>query len=177
MQAESLARILPVMLVTRPIFGRGEIMRSIGLKHLAITGFLGSLLLIAGASEANAQSRREIERERQRIERQQRRANRDVRRQQRQDRDYRDDGYYGSDRDYRSGSVYNGRYNRAALDQGYQVGYAAGQRDRGKKYGRSNVYRNTGSYPTNGDPSSADYLHRQGYLQGYEDGYYGRRNY
>lgn len=174
MQAESLARILPVMLVTRPIFGRGEIMRSIGLKHLAITGFLGSLLLVAGASEANAQSRREIERERQRIERQQRRANRDVRRQQRQNRD---DGYYGNDRDYRNGSVYNGRYNRAALDQGYQVGYAAGQRDRGKKYGRSNVYRNTGSYPTNGDPSSADYLHRQGYLQGYEDGYYGRRNY
>ena len=61
---------------------------------------------------------------------------------------------------------------------GYQQGYLAGTSDgQRRKYNRSNVYRNTGSYPNLGDPTSSDYIYRQGYLAGYEDGYHGRRNY
>jgi len=119
---------------------------------------IGLTIMIAGSSEASAQSRRQIERERQRIENEQRRVNR-----QRQD----------------------GRYNRivtrannADFDQGYHQGIIAGQFDRRKnKYNQSNVYRGTGSAPNGGDPTSTDYIYRQGYLQGYNDGYYGGGRY
>jgi hypothetical protein len=54
----------------------------------------------------------------------------------------------------------------------------AGEYDRRKrKYNQSNVYRDTGAYPNDGDPTSSDYIYRQGYLQGYNDGYNGIRNY
>ncbi len=119
---------------------------------------IGLTIMIAGSSEASAQSRRQIERERQRMENEQRRVN-----SQRQD----------------------GRYNRimtrannAHFDQGYQQGIIAGQYDRRKKkYNQSNVYRDTGSAPNGGDPTSTDYIYRQGYLQGYNDGYYGGGRY
>lgn len=132
-------------------------MRSFGLKKLGVMAALGFAFLVTGSSIANAQTYRDYEREQRRIEREQRRVEREWRRDNR-----RNDGY-------------NNRYSSNVVDQGYQQGLTAGQNDRRKgKYGRSNVYRNTGSYPNMGDPSSADYLYRQGYLQGYDDGYYGR---
>lgn len=146
-------------------------MRSIGLKKLGVTAALGLAFLIVGASSTNAQYRREndrdrYERQQRQYERNQRRDDRDWSRDQR--RRTRDDRY---DNNYR-------RNLNGAFDQGYQQGMIAGQSDRRKgKYGRSNVYRNSGSYPNAGDPSSIDYLQRQGYLQGYDDGYYGRRRY
>lgn len=120
-----------------------------------MVGFaIGLTIMIAGSSEANAQSRRQIERERQRIEREQRRANSE-----------------------RHGGNYDRiitRANNAHFDQGYQQGILAGQYDRRKnKYNQSNVYRGTGSAPNGGDPTSTDYIYRQGYLQGYDDGYSG----
>ena len=58
------------------------------------------------------------------------------------------------------------------------MGYQAGIYDRRRgKYNQSNVYRDTGSYPNEGDPTSTDYIYRQGYLAGYNDGFNGRRNY
>jgi Ni/Co efflux regulator RcnB len=119
-----------------------------------------------GSTQANAQSRREIERQRQRIEQQNNaRWERERQRQQRRDRgnnDERSDRY-----------IANANYT-----QGYQNGYLAGTSDGRKgKYNRSNVYRNTGSYPNGGDTNSIDYIYRQGYLAGYEDGFRGRRNY
>ena len=119
-----------------------------------------------GSTQANAQSRREIERERQRIEQQNNaRWERERQRQQRRDR---------GDNDERSDRyIANANYT-----QGYQNGYLAGMSDGRKgKYNRSNVYRNTGSYPNGGDTNSVDYIYRQGYLAGYEDGFRGRRNY
>ena len=66
----------------------------------------------------------------------------------------------------------------SVMFSGYQQGFLAGQADRRKgKYNRSNVYRGTGFYPNQDDPTSADYLYRQGYLQGYEDGYHGAVRY
>ena len=143
-------------------------MRSSGFRNIAIISALGFAFLVAGTLDAAAQYRWDNDRERQRVE-QQRRANQNWQREQ--DRQRRS-------RDYRRDNVYNGRYGSAAVNQGYQQGLIAGQTDRRKgKYNRSNVYRNTGSYPNAGDPSSADYQYRQGYLQGYEDGYYGRNRY
>ncbi len=114
------------------------------------------------SAEANGQTRRQIERERERAERQQQR--------------------YESER-YRNGRNVNDRRSSSAglnnaVSMGYQQGLIAGEFDRRKKrYNQSNVYRNTGSAPNSGDPTSYDYLYRQGYLQGYDDGFYSRRRY
>ena len=131
-------------------------MSVLGIRKLAVGFAIGMTFLIVGSSDVNAQSRRDIERERQRIEREQRR-NRQVR---------------GSDR------MTERRVNNANYITGYQQGVIAGEFDRRKnKYNRSNVYRGTGSYPNSGDPTQADYIYRQGYLEGYDDGFYGRRKY
>lgn len=130
-----------------------------------ITVLSAVVFAIAGlfAADANGQTRRQIERERQRMERQQQRYERER---------------------YRNGRYDNDRYNSRsaglnnAVTMGYQQGLIAGEFDgRKRKYNQSNVYRNTGSAPNSGDPTSYDYLYRQGYLQGYDDGYYGRRRY
>jgi len=132
-----------------------------------ITLFSAVVLATAGmfAADAHGQTRRQIERERerQRIERQQ----------QRSERERYGNGRYDNDRyDSRSAGLNN------AVSMGYQQGLIAGEFDgRKRKYNRSNVYRNTGSTPNSGDPTGYDYLYRQGYLQGYDDGYYGRRRY
>jgi len=130
-------------------------------KNIAIMAAMGLMLLVVGSSDVNAQTRREIERERQRIEREQRRISRQ--RQQQNDRGYR---------------VTERRVDNANYNHGYQQGLLAGQYDRRRgKYNQSNVYRGTGAYPNGGDPTSSDYIYRQGYLQGYNDGFYGGRNY
>jgi len=142
-------------------------MMRIDVRKIALAAGLGMVILIAGNSEVKAQSRRDIERERQRIERENARYQREVRRR-------------NSDR--RNSAVTNARTEQRVMNanyiSGYQQGILAGESDRRKgKYNRSNVYRDTGSYPNEGDPTSYDYMYRQGYLQGYNDGFNGIRNY
>jgi len=151
-------------------------MRTFGIKNLTVLAGLVFAMVIVSATETSAQTRREIEQERQRIEREQRnyeRQNRRLERQrnrQRQARGYVNDG--ANDRRLSRASV------NATLFQGYQQGLMAGESDRrARKYNRLNVYRNTGSAPNAGDPTSTDYLYRQGYLEGYEDGFHGRIRY
>lgn len=154
-------------------------MRSMSLKGLTVAAAVVFTIMGAAVTESSAQNRRISERERQRIER--------LERQRQQNRRSRDNDRYGNDR-YdndrygNNGRIYDNRSNRGgnsnAVNMGYQQGLIAGQYDRRKKkYNQSNVYRNTGSYPNQGDPSSADYAYRQGYLQGYNDGYNGTRRY
>ena len=128
------------------------------IRKTMIVAAIGITIVFVGSGEASAQSRRDIERERQRVEREQRRN-----RQRRGDQ----------------ATVYSRReVNNSTFATGYQYGLQAGQFDRRrKKYNESNVYRDTGSYPNSGDPSSSDYIYRQGYLAGYNDGYNGRTNY
>ena len=127
------------------------------IKRVAAVGIVGLVLLLIGSSDVSAQSRWQIERERQRIEREQRRYE-----SQRRDGNYR---------------VTERRINNANFNTGYDQGFLAGEYDRRKrKYNQSNVYRGTGSAPNSGDPTSVDYIYRQGYLQGYNDGFSGRRN-
>jgi hypothetical protein len=136
------------------------------IKKIAIAATFGLAVLIAGSSEVSAQSRREIERERQRIERENARYRND----QRRNRNPRNASGVSRRTEQR---VANANYTN-----GYQQGLLAGEYDRRKrKYNQSNVYRDTGAYPNDGDPTSSDYIYRQGYLQGYNDGYNGIRNY
>jgi hypothetical protein len=142
---------------------RGSKMALLNLKRWLFAGVFGLAVLVATGSEVSAQSRREIERERQRIERENARYEREQRR----------------TRTSRGVSARTEqRVNNANYNNGYQQGLLAGEYDRRKrKYNQSNVYRGTGSYPNDGDPTSSDYIYRQGYLQGYNDGYNGVRNY
>ena len=136
------------------------------IKKIAIAATFGLAVLIAGSSEVSAQSGREIERERQRIERENARYRND----QRRNRNPRNASGVSRRTEQR---VANANYTN-----GYQQGLLAGEYDRRKrKYNQSNVYRDTGAYPNDGDPTSSDYIYRQGYLQGYNDGYNGIRNY
>ena len=135
-----------------------EKMTILRLKKLTFVAFVASVLLLIGSSDVNAQSRRELERQRQRIEREQRQI----------ERERRSGSYRATER----------RINNSSYNSGYDQGFLAGQYDRRRgKYNQSNVYRGTGSAPYSGDPTSLDYLYRQGYLKGYDDGYYGRPNY
>ncbi|MEO8041644.1 MAG: hypothetical protein ABI646_03440 [Acidobacteriota bacterium] len=136
------------------------------IRKIALTAGFAFIVLITANADVNAQSRREIERERQRIERE----NAQYQRDQRRYRNNRNDSGVTRRTEQR---VANANYAN-----GYQQGLLAGQYDRRKrKYNLSNVYRNTGSSPNEGDPSSNDYIYRQGYLQGYNDGYNGITNY
>jgi len=129
--------------------------------------FAGMVVMLAASSDVSAQSRREIERERQRIERENARYERD---RQRGNRNYRNDNR-ATRRSEQSTA-------HPSYSMGYDQGFQAGQFDRRKgKYNRSNVYRDTGAYPNAGDPTSTDYIYRQGYLQGYNEGFNGIRNY
>lgn len=131
-----------------------------------LTAAFGLAILLVANVDANAQSRRDIERERQRIERENARYQRDQRL------------YRNNRNDSRVSRRTEQRVANANFSHGYQQGLLAGEYDRRKrKYNQSNVYRDTGSYPNEGDPTSSDYIYRQGYLQGYNDGYNGIRNY
>ena len=134
-------------------------------RRIFLVGAAAFVMLFVCSADASAQSRREIERERLRVERENARYERDRRR----DRRARNPVVTR-----RAGDrVFDGNYVH-----GYQEGLMAGQFDRRKgKYNNSNVYRDTGAYPNQGDPTSSDYIYRQGYLQGYQDGYNGIRNY
>ena len=146
--------------------------RSFNIKNLAMAAGLGLAMVLVGSVDTNAQTRRDRDRQAQRAARQQQRiAERNARRNRESIREQRE-------RASRGESVYNGSRYNAVMNSGYQQGFQAGQADRRRgKYNHSNVYRGTGSYPNQGDPTSADYLYRQGFLQGYEDGYRGRVSY
>jgi hypothetical protein len=144
-----------------------ETMVARNIKRIAVGIFAIFMLMLISDTSANAQSRRDIERERQRIARENARYERDRQQQ-----------YY---RGSRNGNTVSRRteqrVNNANYSNGYEQGFQAGQFDRRKRnYNQSNVYRDTGRYPNDGDPTSSDYIYRQGYLQGYSDGYNGVRN-
>ncbi len=137
------------------------------IKKLFVTVGFGLAVFMVANVDVSAQSRRESERERQRIERENARYEREQQNQNRANRN-------GT----RVTARTEQRVNNANYSNGYQQGALAGEFDRRKKkYNQSNVYRDSGTYPTQGDPTSSDYIYRQGYLQGYNDGYNGVRNY
>src|SRR6476660_8319220 len=158
--ARTLQRLLPG--TGEAVQGR-RTMRFLSIKKFGFGIFIGLVFILAANSDVNAQSRRDLERERQRIERENARY-------QRNNRSYRSNG--------QTARQAGPQVTNPAYSSGYRYGLMAGQYDRRSgKYNRSNVYRDTGAYPNSGDPTSTDYIYRQGYLQGYNDGFNGIRNY
>ena len=142
-------------------------MTILSIRKILVASGIGLAILLGTSMEANAQSRREIERERQRVERENARYQRDRQRRNRSSR--------SETQNIRRAEQ---QINNANYVNGYQSGLQAGQFDRRRgKYNHSNVYRDTGAYPNDGDPTSGDYMYRQGFLQGYSDGFNGNRNY
>ena len=137
-------------------------MKTFHIRNIAVALVIGVSALLFSAVDTNAQSRREIERERER------QSSRYYRQQQRRDNDFQSRNQGMTRRDV-----------NILLLQGYENGLQAGRYDRGRgKFNASNVYRGSGSGPNPAvDTSSADYLYRKGYLEGYEDGYSGRKRY
>ena len=141
-------------------------MKLFGFRKVVLAVLMGAAIVIIGSSEANAQYRAETRRERIERERYERQQERERQRRARNRR---------SNSQPRASER---QINNANFVSGYQQGLAAGEYDRRRgKYNQSNVYRDTGSYPNQGDPTSYDYIYRQGYLEGYNDGFNGRRNY
>lgn len=137
------------------------------LKKIAVAVGFGFVVLVTVNTDVSAQTRPEIERERQKIERENARYQRERQRR-----------YRNNSNDTVVSRRSEQRIANANFANGYQQGLLAGENDRRRgKYNQSNVYRDTGSYPNEGDPTSSDYIYRQGYLQGYMDGFNGIRNY
>jgi hypothetical protein len=137
----------------------GRVMKQKRISILLATIEFGLGVLLSGSYHASAQNSRYDSRDRYRT---QSRTDR-----QRADRDSHARNQELSRRDV-----------NVILLQGYENGLQAGRNDWSRrKFNASNVYRNTPSRPYSGDTSSADYLYRQGYLEGYEDGYNGRLRY
>src|SRR5687768_10986779 len=132
-------------------------MKRMNLGGLALAATMLGVVILGSANDAGAQTRRQIERERERAERQYERS------QKRREREVRSRGSY-DDRYTSRGSTPTTRAgSNNAVSLGYQQGLLAGQTDRrDRKYNRFNVYRNSGSAPNSGDPTSYDYLYRQG---------------
>jgi len=129
------------------------------IKKVIVGASIGLSIVLFASSDVQAQSRSERERELRRIQ-----ENARLDRQR-------------TTRMTRQQSLTRRQHDNAYFQGGYEQGYLAGVSDaRRQKYNRSNVYRGTGSAPNLGDPTSGDYIYRQGYLAGYEDGYHGRRN-
>ena len=137
----------------------------LNMKKMVFGIFVGIVVMLAANTDVSAQSRRELERERQRIERE------NARYRQNRQRSYRNNNNQSTRQTEQ-------RVANSTYTTGYEQGLMAGQYDRRSgKYNRSNVYRDTGAYPNQGDPTSIDYVYRQAYLQGYNDGFNGTRHY
>jgi len=152
------------------------------LKKALIASVIGLMALLGTSETANAQTRRQVRRQRQQVIRQQQRA---IRQQQRQvRRQIRQNNRY---RVYRNGRYYEtdnrgAELLRRAVNLGYQQGVRAGQYDRNHRrrssYNNSSIYR-SGTYGYQNYVSSSQYQYyfRQGFLRGYQDGYNSRYRY
>jgi hypothetical protein len=161
------ARSLQCSLRFLSYLGGKMINKKFRIGNLVVIALVGLTLLLGASATTNGQTRRDIEREQRRIERQNAKYQRDQQRRNRNDRN--------STIATRRTEQQNAN---SSYGSGYDQGFQAGQYDRRSgKYNRSNVYRDTGSSPNDGDPTSIDFVYRQGYLKGYNDGFYGERNY
>jgi len=165
-------------------------MKLIKLKKLAGFSALGLVAIFGASVSVDAQtSRNEPRQEQRRIRRQQERIERQravqeaelIRESQQRQRNNRDQGGVVVLNNRGNNRVNERAYGtneavRAAVNAGYQQGLNAGQRDRSRnKYNQSNVYRGTSPNPD--DINQYEYNYRQGFLEGYEDGYRGQRRY
>ncbi len=151
-------------------------------KTLMLFAF-GLIALLGTSVVTDAQTRRQVQRQRQEVRRQERRA---VRQRQRQiqRRQIRQNNRY---RVYNNGRYYNtdsrgAELLRQAVRNGYQQGVRAGQYDRSRRIRRSytitsDYRRGNYGYQSYVDSRQYQYYFRQGFQRGYQDGYSRRYRY
>lgn len=167
------------------------------LKRMIATSAFGLIALLGTSEIANAQTKKQVQRQEQKVEKQQQkvqnqRAKLEEQRikleQQRQEqlrlqnqRNRNVNSNNNRYRVYRNGNYYQtdnrgAELLRQAVNRGYQEGVRAGQADRsyrrGSNYGNSSIYRNGNyGYQSYVDSSQYQYYFQQGFERGYQDGY------
>ena len=151
-------------------------MRLFNLKGLIGVTALG-LMMIAGASDANAQGwgrigkdQKQAIKQQQKLEKQRAKlARQEMRTAQARYRVYRNGGWYNTDQ--RGADLL-----RRAVNDGYRQGFTAGRNDRNRRiglnWGGNNIYRSgTYGWQSYVDRNTYQHYFRQGFERGYRDGY------
>jgi flagellar biosynthesis/type III secretory pathway protein FliH len=151
-------------------------------KTLAVSA-LGLAVLFGASENANAQTRKQVQKQQQKVAKQQQKVYKQQQKVAKQQQKLQNMRY----RVYRNGSYYNtdqrgAELLRQAVNRGYQQGFQAGQADRRNRrngsYNNSSIYRN-GNYGWQNyvDSRQYQYYFQQGFQRGYQDGYNSRQQY
>lgn len=151
------------------------------LRKAVVVLVIGLIAFVGMSQTTNAQTRRQVQRQRQ-IQRQQQRILRQRQRQIQRNNRYR---VYNNGRYYTTDSR-GAELLRQAVNNGYRQGVQAGQYDRSRRIRRSYTItsqyrRGNYGYQSSVDSRQYQYYFRQGFQRGYQDGYnrsyrYGRNN-
>ena len=153
------------------------------LKKTLAASALGLAALFGVTETADAQTGRQIQRQKQKVIKQQQKVIKQEQKLAQQQQRLQNMRY----RVYRNGSYYQTDYRgaellRQAVNRGYQEGFRAGQTDRrnrrGSGYYNSSIYRN-GNYgwQNHVDARQYQYYFQQGFQRGYQDGFNSRNQY
>ena len=151
-------------------------------KSMAVMA-LGVMTILGTGEAANAQTRKQIQKQQQKVEKQQQKVVRQQQKLAQQQQKLQNQRY----RVYRNGSYYQtdnrgAELLRQAVNRGYQQGVRAGQADRNSRrnynYGNSPVYRSGNyGYQSYVDSRQYQYYFQQGFERGYQDGFNSRYQY
>lgn len=158
-------------------------MRLNNLKKTLMVSALGLAALLGVSENANAQTRKQVQKQQQKVVKQQEKVYKQQQKVNQQQQKLQNMRY----RVYRNGNYYNtdsrgAELLRQAVNQGYQQGIRAGQADRSNRrnnsYNNSSVYRSGNyGYQSYVDSRQYQYYFQQGFQRGYQDGYNSRNQY
>ena len=158
-------------------------MKLYNLKKATIAAALGLMVILGTGEMANAQTRKQIQKQQQKVIKQQQKVINQQQKLENQQQKLQASRY----RVYRNGSYYQTDQRGAellkqAVNAGYQQGFRAGQSDRNSRrasnLNNSSVYRNGNyGYQSYVDSRQYQYYFQQGFQRGYQDGYNSRYQY
>ena len=158
-------------------------MKLFNLKKTMIAAAFGIIALIGTSETANAQTRKQVQKQQQKVIKQQQKVYKQQEKLAQQQQKLQNQRY----RVYRNGSYYQtdnrgAELLRQAVNAGYQQGFRAGQNDRtgrrSSNYNNSSIYRNGNyGYQSYVDSRQYQYYFQQGFQRGYQDGYDSRQQY
>jgi flagellar biosynthesis/type III secretory pathway protein FliH len=143
------------------------------LKKTVLTSVFGLAVLVGSGEFANAQTNKQIRKQRQKVERlENKTARQEQKLQNMRYRVNRNGSYYQTD-------SRGAELLRQAVNRGYQQGVRAGQNDRNGRrrggYNNNSVYQNGNyGYQSYVDSRQYQYYFQQGFERGYQDGYNSR---
>ena len=153
------------------------------LKRTLVASAFGLIALLGTSEVANAQNRKQIQKQQQKVVKQQQKVDKQQQKLAQQQQKLQNQRY----RVYRNGNYYQtdnrgAELLKQAVNAGYQQGFRAGQNDRSGRrasnYSNSTVYRNGNyGYQSYVDSRQYQYYFQQGFQKGYQDGYTSRNQY